>query len=120
MVDYITDAGVFGLITIIAATGGLGMASAQLVVGYRRALDRGALLAAAVALLVGIAGTGFGFSMASGAIASMDLSVVEQADLWRRATGVAWSTTVLGALGAAVDLLGVMVVGFVRSPERRI
>ena len=120
MLDYITDSGLFGLLTIIAATGGLVMACTQLVVGYRRALDRGALLAATVALLVGIAGTGVGFSMASHAIASMDLSVVEQADLWRRATGVAWSTTVLGALGATVDLLGVMLVGFLRSPERRI
>ncbi len=99
----LAQSGPFRILALASAAAGVCVALAS--VARRRRMEGPITLSAALALLIGMAGTGFGLQTAANAIAASALEPNEELRIFVCATGVAWSTTGFGALGAAVDLL---------------
>ena len=109
MLQFIQISGPFGIASIAIGTIGLGLALAELATRGRRSFRRGVLLSAGIALLVGIAGTAHGFHIMAEAVshAPETFTEAEIMQLWRAGFGVTMTTTVIGCLAAAANLVAV-------------
>jgi len=112
--SLVINAGPFGLLVVVIGAIGLCVTVAQLATG--RNLQGATTWCAAMAVLVGLVGTGFGLLTAADAVAPLDDPALA-AKLWRQAQAIAGSTTTLGALAALVDLVAMAVVTLVRPPS---
>ena len=108
------NAGPFGLVVVLFGAVGLCTAIAQLATG--RNLQGAVSWCAAVALLFGMVGTGFGLLTAADAVVQVDDPAMA-AKMWRQAQAIAGSTTTLGAVSALVDLGAMALVTLVRPPR---
>ncbi len=113
--SLVLNAGPFGLLVVVIGAVGLCMSVAQLATG--RNLQGAITWTAAVALLVGVVGTGLGLLTAADAVVSVD-DAAQAARLWRQAQAIASSTTTLGAMAALVDLGALALVTMIRPPVR--
>ncbi|GEM_PF-2589668 len=108
MIALLSLSGPFGILSVTVASVGLALTLAELATGGRRSFRRGIALCAAIALLLGIAGTGAGLYVASDAIshAPDTFSAEMLTTMWRAGFGIAMTTTAIGCAGAIADLLG--------------
>lgn len=113
--SLILNAGPFGLLVVVMGAIGVCIAVAQLATG--RNLQGPTTWCAAVALLLGVVGTGLGLLTAADAVVTLD-DAARAAKLWRQAQAIAFSTTTLGAMAAIVDLGAMAVVTLIRPPQR--
>ncbi len=107
MLAFIQISGPFGILAIGAGSVGLVLALAEAATRGQRSYRRGVVIAAAVALLVGLAGTAHGFYIMSEALshAPESFSDAQLMQMWRAGFGVTMTTTTIGALAAVADLL---------------
>jgi hypothetical protein len=108
MLEFIQISGPFGVLSLVVGLVGLGLALAEAATGGRRTYRRGVGAAAAISLLIGVAGTAEGFYIVSRAVTDAAAVLPESADrltLWWTGLGVAMTTTVVGCLAAIADLL---------------
>jgi len=113
--SLILNAGPFGLLVVVTGAIGLCFAVAQLATG--RNLQGAISWSAAVALLLGLVGTGLGMLTAADAVVQVD-DAARAAKLWRQAQAIAGSTTTLGAMAAIADLVAMAVVTVLRPPRQ--
>jgi hypothetical protein len=117
MLDFITNAGLFGVLSVVLGTAGLALAAVDAVRGAGR-YPRAIAALAAAALAVGLLGTGVGLRQAAIAIeGAADLDAAAIGALWRRATAIAWSATSVGAGAAALDLLAIAAIAVFRPSD---
>ena len=109
----ITQSGPFGLLAVAVGLAGLGVVVAQTVT--RRDLQDTVALCAAVAFLLGLAGTGIGLKVAGGAAVGFEGVQLQRFGL--NALGIAASTTAVGSLVAVADLLVLALATLVRPPH---
>ncbi len=107
MFAILSLSGPFGILSVAIAATGLVFALAEAATGGRRTFRRAVALAAAVAVLIGAAGTAAGLHVAATALGNAPdtFSPDQLATMWRAGVGVASTTTAIGCLGAVVDLL---------------
>jgi hypothetical protein len=115
--SFIFQAGPFGLLTLVVGTIGLCIVLAQ--TATRRDLQGPATWCAAVALLIGIVGTGVGLDRAATVLATVD-DPAQAAMLWRQAVATAASATTLGALASLATLVAMGTATLVRPPRRAV
>jgi len=112
--SLIANAGPFGLLVIVMGAVGLCIAVAQL--ATRRDLQGPVTWCAAMAMLLGITGTGFGLLTAADAVVQVD-DAARAARMWMQAQAIAESTTTLGAMTAMADLAALAFVTVIRPPR---
>ncbi len=107
MLQFIQISGPFGIAAISIGSIGLVLALAEVATRGKKEFRRGVLIAAGVALLIGIAGTAHGFHIMAEAVshAPETFTEAEIMQLWRAGFGVTMTTTVIGAMSAVANLL---------------
>jgi hypothetical protein len=113
--SLIIQSGPIGLLAVIMGAVGLCFAVAQLATG--RDLQGAISWSAAIAFLLGLAGTGLGMLTAADAVVGLE-DAARAARLWRQAQAIAGSTTTVGALAAIVDLVAMAAVTVLRPPKQ--
>lgn len=108
VLSIIANSGPFGLLAIVLGTAGICLSVAQGATGRR--FDQPAAVLAALALLTGLAGSSLGLLIADQSLQGSDLDPVRQAAVWRHATAVAGSATLVGAVAAGFDLAAMAIV----------
>lgn len=110
--SFLLDAGIFGWLAMLVASTGLALATTQVAQRHRRSYEGAIAICAGLSLMMGLSGTGLGLRAGAEALQHANPENAER--LWRLGSAIAWSCTSVGAMGAAVDLMALGVVGLLR------